>query len=71
MVQRTVESIDKAIAYHMVDEKLTREDVAKELGISTLSLRMKRNGERDWKWSEILKIAEMVGKTPDEIAGLS
>ena len=68
--QRTVQSIDRAIGYYMVDEKLTQEAMANRLGMTANTLRSKRKGENDWTWSEVLRIAELVGKTPDVLAGL-
>ena len=65
----TVESIDKAIAHYMVDEALTQEGMAKLLSMTTNTLRWKREGKSDWTWSEILTLADLIGKTPDQLAG--
>ena len=65
----TVESIDKAIAHYMVDEGLNQEGMAKRLDMTTNTLRWKREGKSDWTWSEILTLAGLMGKTPDQLAG--
>ena len=71
MVASTVGIIDKAIGYYMVDEKLTQESMAKRLNMTANTLRWKREGKNDWSWSEILSLSELLGKTPDELAGIS
>lgn len=70
MVHQTLESIDLAISHFMVEQKITREQMAELLGMSSNSLRSKRNGETPWTWFEILKISDLLGKTPDQLAGL-
>lgn len=67
---RAVKTIDLAIGYFMVEQKLTREQMAELLGISTNTLRWKREGKTDWSWSEILRLSDITGKSPDELAGL-
>lgn len=67
---RAVKAIDLAIGYFMVEQKLTREQMAELLGISTNTLRWKREGKTDWSWSEILRLSDITGKSPDELAGL-
>ena len=70
MEDRAVKTIDLAIGYFMVEQKLTREQMAELLGISTNTLRWKREGKTDWSWSEILRLSDITGKSPDELAGL-
>ena len=63
-------SIDRAIGYYMADNKLTREQMSELIGMSTNTLRWKREGKSEWTLSEILKLSEIIGKTPDELTGL-
>ena len=63
------QSIDRAIGYYMTDNKLTREQMAELIGISTNTLRWKREGKNEWLLSEILKLSEITGKSPDELTG--
>lgn len=70
-MEQAVKSIDLAIGYFMVEQKITREQMAKLLGMSTNSLRWKREGKKDWTWSEILRLSDITGKSPNELAGYS
>lgn len=69
MEQITV-SISVAIADYMNEHGITREQMAEKLGMSANSLRWKREGSKDWTWSEILALSRLVGKSPDELAGI-
>jgi len=44
-------------------------NVAEKLGITPNALRMKMRGESPWKLSEAVSIAELTGRTLDELAG--
>lgn len=70
-MEQAIKSIDLAIGYFMVEQKITREQMAKLLGMSTNSLRWKREGKKDWTWSEILRLSDITGKSPNELAGYS
>lgn len=65
------QSIDRAIGYYMTDNKLTREQMAELIGISPNTLRWKREGKNEWLLSEILKLSEITGKSPDELTGFN
>ena len=43
------------------------EDFATDLGISVTTLNSKLTGKTDWKREEMVKAAEMLDMTPDEI----
>lgn len=70
-MEQAIKSIDLAIGYFMVEQKITREQMAKLLGMSANSLRWKREGKKDWTWSEILRLSDITGKSPNELAGYS
>lgn len=63
-------AIDHAIAFFMFEQKLTVEKMAQLLGMTANTLRAKRSGERDWTWSEILHLSDLLGVTPNELAGI-
>lgn len=63
-------TIDLHISDYMRQENMTVQQMADELSMTANSLRWKRSGKQDWKWSEILKLAELTGKTPDELSGI-
>ena len=66
----TAEAVDKAIRRFYVDNRDFRySDLAHDLGISVNALSNKRRGITDWKWSEILKLCEILGISPDTLAG--
>lgn len=70
MEQVTI-SIDRAIGYYMTDNKLTREQMSDLMGMSTNTLRWKREGKNEWTLSEILKLSEIIGKSPDELTSFN
>lgn len=66
-MQQVAAAIDKAISYYMVDNNLTREQMANKLGMSPNTLRWKREGKNEWLLSEVLKLSDITGKSPDEL----
>lgn len=70
MDKHTLRAINAALENYTSEEKVTYSQVCGKLGISAASLANKRKGVTDWKWSEILALSEMMGLTPDELAGL-
>ena len=70
MTGTAYKAVDKAIRRFYVDNDGFRySDLAHDLGISVNALSMKRRGLTDWKWSEILKLCEILGISPDTLAG--
>lgn len=48
----------------------TRDELAKGIGMSRPTLRSRIEGRSEWKWSEVVKVAEVTGSTLDELAGM-
>lgn len=71
MKHNTVEAIDTAISEYMAANDCGNTQMAALMKMTTNTLRSKRNGSSDWSWSEILKLADLTGKSPDQLAGLS
>ena len=71
MEQQTIKAVDLAIGYYMVEQRITREQMASLMGMSANTLRWKREGKTDWSWSEILRLSDITGKSLDELAGMS
>lgn len=69
-MESTTRAIGREVVAFMFESKMTREQMATHLGISTVTLWKKLNGHNEWRWSEILKLCELTGKSPDELAGL-
>lgn len=61
------EQIDRAIEEHLKASGKTQQEFADELGTNTNTLRWKRRGEVDWKFSEVLKVAEILGIEPEAL----
>lgn len=62
-----VNAIDCAIADYLKANNVTREAMSQEMGMSSNSLRWKREGKYDWTWAEVLKLSEILGLTVDEL----
>ena len=65
------QTIDRAIGAYMGANHITAADFAKSLGINApITLRRKRQGESEWSFNEICKVAELTGLSLDALAGL-
>lgn len=69
-VGKSTIAIDEAIAFFMFEQKLTVEKMASLLNMAPNTLRAKRSGERPWTWNEVMQLADITGKSLDELAGL-
>lgn len=49
---------------------LKLEDFANDLGITVCTLRNKLSGRNDWKREEMIKAAELLDLTPEEILAI-
>ena len=49
----------------------TQELLAEELSMTRPTLRNRLNGQSEWMWGEVIKIAELTNSTLDEMAGIS
>lgn len=67
MAHSETQSIDRAIGHYMVDEGIGVGEMAARLGMTANSLRWKRSGKHDWKWSEVLKLSELTGRSIDDL----
>lgn len=68
--QEIIETIDHNITAFLKSRGSSMTWLASQLGITTASLQNKRNGRTDWKWSEILKLCEVLDVTPDALSGI-
>lgn len=46
-----------------------RDKLAEQIGITLPTLRERLAGRNQWKWSEVIRVAEITGCTLDELAG--
>ena len=69
LLDETIATIDRHIGYFMVEQKITRDQMAALLEMSPNTLRWKREGKTDWTWPEILRLSDITGKSLDELTG--
>lgn len=63
-------AIDREITLFLRDYGVTQGELAKSLGMSENTLRWKRNGKHEWKLSEIVKLAKVMGVSLDEVLAI-
>ena len=63
----TFKGIDEAIAAYLRSSGKTQAELADELGMAENTLSWKRRGIREFKVSEVVKIAEITGFSLDEM----
>ena len=63
------EPINRVLGAWLLDRGNTRDLLASKLGITrpTLNNRLKIGG---WSWVEVLRISDLTGVTPNELAGM-
>lgn len=64
------ERIDDAITVYLRRNSMTQAQLAEQLGMSENTLRWKRRGDSEFTLSELLKVSQLCGMTPDEILGM-
>lgn len=62
-----LELLKDRVAIHCLRTRDTREDIARQLGISVVTLRSKLNGETEFKLSEAEALAKILGCSIDEL----
>lgn len=64
-----MDSVNEKLGAWLLKSGNTREVLAKALGMTrpTLNSRLKEGG---WSWAEVLRICEITGATPNELAGI-
>ena len=63
-------AIDREITFFLRVNHMTQGQMAKKLGITELTFSRKRRGESEFKTSELLQVAQMCGKTPNQLLGM-
>lgn len=63
----TFNGIDEAIAAYLRRTGKTQAELAEELSMSENTLSWKRRGIREFKFSEVMKIADITGYSLDEM----
>lgn len=65
-----VQAMNSAIEDYMSEQGLSRTDMASRLGMSVQSFYNKTSGKYEWKWSEVLELSRLTGKSVDALIGL-
>ena len=71
MAESYIESIDNAITLFLRRSGKTQDQLAEEMGFSTVTLMNKRKGLTDFKLSELVMLSKIVGLSHDELTGLN
>lgn len=62
-----IQNVDSRIAVYLRRNNVTQEEMANRLSISGVQFGRKRRGEYDWKLSELIRIADVIGITASEL----
>ena len=65
----TFRTIDEAVAAYLRRTGKTQAELAEELGMSENSLSWKRRGIREFKLSEVARLADICGFSLDDVLG--
>lgn len=65
------DALENEVSFFLFATHTTHGELAKRLGVDANTLRMKRRGQTEYKTSELMKISEIIGKTPDQLLGLA
>ena len=65
----TFRTIDEAVAAYLRRTGKTQAELAKEIGMSENSLSWKRRGIREFKLSEVARLADICGFNLDDVLG--
>lgn len=63
--------INEKVAAWLMLEGNSMGKLADELGINRATLRLKLRGQNDWTWSQAIALADIIGCTPNELAGVT
>lgn len=61
--------VDGKVAEYLRLNNMTQAQLAEQLGMTENSFSWKRRGIREFKWSEIKQLADLIGFSLDEAAG--
>ena len=64
----TTQRINEKLGAWLLIEGNTRDELAKELGMTRPTLANRLNGTTKWEWDEVLKISRLVGCSLDWLA---
>ena len=65
-----MESVNEKIGAWLLVNGNTRAELADALGITRPTLSTRLDGSAPWRFSEIIKLSELLGTTPNDLAGI-
>lgn len=60
-------NINQKIGVWLLDTSNTKSDLAEALGMTTRTLKNRINGDYEWTWPEVCKLADILGCTLQEL----
>lgn len=67
----TTQVINEKLGAWLLVDGHTRDQLAKELGMTRPTLFNRINGTAKWEWEEVVKVSKLVGCSLDELAEVS
>lgn len=64
-------AIDREVTFFLRQNKMTQAQLAEKLGMNQATLAMKRKGVTEFKAGELMQLAQMCGKSLDQMCGLA
>ncbi len=64
----TTQKINEKLGAWLLEDGHTRDQLAKELGMSRPTLQNRINGTTKWEWEEVVKVSLLTGCTLNELA---
>lgn len=62
-----MDQINKKIGEYLLKPGNSRTALAREIGLSTFTLNSRIAGKSEWKWGEVVKLAEVIGCSLDDL----
>lgn len=62
--------INEKLGAWLLKDGNTREVLAQAIGISRPALQNRLNGTSKWYWEEVVKVSQITGSSPNELAGI-
>ncbi len=63
-----MDSIKERVGAHLLREGKTKKELANEMGMSTVTLHSKLNGNTEFSMSEAIRLSKILGCTLSELA---
>jgi plasmid maintenance system antidote protein VapI len=65
-----MESINEKVGAWLLAPENSREKLADAIGITRPTLNTRLDGSSPWKFVEVIRLAQLLGTTPNDLAGI-